>query len=168
MTVLQRVAVLSLAAALLCGAPVSAKPECASDTNIAHVNWRLQGAIQRLQHDASDYGGFKAQALSDLSNARADLASAQQWAINKYGDSPSCFQASGPTNGGNIPWGGTRAQGGSNKDMWGVHTWIARLIHELNGDNRDYGGYKGQAITALESARDHMLAAENYAQSHGN
>ena len=147
-------------------APASAMPQCASNANLWHVHRRIEGAIDQLSHDQSDYGGHKAAALNDLTTARGELVAAEQYAVQRYNDSPACFQAHGPVGGSAFAWG-TRGQGGSNRDIWGVRRWVAGLIGQLNRDNRDYGGHKAAAINALQAARGEMLAAEQYAQGHG-
>ena len=63
-------------------APVSAqtiaqvRPDGASDRNLRGVRHRLEGLIDQLQHDQSDYGGHRLKALADLQQARAEIVAA--------------------------------------------------------------------------------------------
>jgi hypothetical protein len=147
-------------------APASAEPQCFSNQNLWQVHRRIDGAIDQLQHDDSDYGGHRADALADLTRARQQLAVAEGVAVRQYGDDPACFQAYGPDGGSDFPWG-VRGQGASNGDLWHVRGWVNGLIAQLNSDNRDYSGHKGDAIRDLEAARGQMLAAEQFAFGHG-
>ena len=144
---------------------VAAKPQCASDQNLWHVHRRLEGVIQNLQHDQRDYGGHRTSAVNDLNNARAEIVAAEQFAVNTYHDDPACFQTSGPTGGGNEP-NGNRSLSASNRNLANLQTWIGRLITQLQNDDRDYGGHKGSAIAALQSAQNEVGAAIAWQQSH--
>ncbi len=166
--------VLALAAAVAAGtlavgtgaAPASAEPQCSSNQNISEVHRRLDGAIDQLQHDDRDYGGHRDAAVADLSKARQQLAAAEEFAVRQDRNDPACFHAFGPDGGSDVPWG-LRSQGPSNGDMWHVRAWVDGLIAQLNRDDRDYGGHKGDAIRDLQAAGNQMLAAERFAAGHG-
>jgi hypothetical protein len=146
-------------------APAMAKPQCASDANLWHVHRRVEGVIQQLAHDQRDYGGHRTTAVDDLTNARVELVAAEQYAVDTYHDDPACFQTSSSTGGGGEP-NGDRSQGGSNRNLASLQTWIGRLITQLQSDDRDYGGHKGNAIGALQSAQNEIGAALQWQQSH--
>lgn len=165
---------LALAAAVAAGAfafgavaaPASAEPQCLSNQNVWQVHRRLDGAIDQLQRDDRDYGGHRVAAIDDLSKARRQLVAAETFAVRHDGDDAACFQAFGPVGAGEFTWG-LRTQGASNGDMWHVRGWVDDLIAQLNRDDRDYDGRKGDAIRDLQAARDQMFAAERYAFDHG-
>jgi hypothetical protein len=127
---------------------------------------RLDGAIDQLQQDDRDYDGHRVAAIDDLSKARQQLVAAERFAVAHDGDDPACFQAFGPAGAGEFQWG-LRTQGGSNGDMWHVRGWVDGLIAQLNRDDRDYDGHKGDAIADLQAARNQMSVAERYAFDHG-
>lgn len=164
---------LALTAALAAGtaaigvsvAPASAAPQCASNQNIAEVHHRLDGAIDQLNHDDRDYGGHRVAAIGDLTRARTQLVAAERYAERSYRENPACFRAYGPDGGSDVPWG-MRAQGGSNRNVWGVRAWVDGLIAQLNRDDRDYGGHKAAAISDLQAAGTQMRDAEQYAFNH--
>ncbi|HEV8020298.1 MAG TPA: hypothetical protein VGP41_03475 [Candidatus Lustribacter sp.] len=166
--------ILAFAAAVAAGtiavgttaAPASAEPQCLSNQNVWQVHRRLDGAIDQLQHDDRDYGGHRDAAVDDLSKARQQLVAAEQYAVRHDNDDPACFRAFGAPGGSDVPWG-LRSQGASNGDMWHVRAWVDGLVAQLNSDDRDYGGHKGDAIRDLQAARNQMLAAERYASTRG-
>ncbi len=166
----------ALAAAVAAGAlavgvsvaPASAEPQCFSNHNVSEVHHRLDGAIDQLQHDDRDYGGHRAAAVDDLAKARQQLFAAEQFAVRRDGEGPACFHAFGPDGGSDVPWG-VRGQGSSNRDMWHAvrAPAVDGLIAQLNRDNSDYDGHKGNAIADLQAARVQMVAAERFAFDHG-
>jgi hypothetical protein len=171
---LRSINTLALAAAMAAGAvtigasatPASAEPQCQSNQNVWQVHRRIDGMIDQLQHDDRDYGGHRVAAIRDLSNARQQLVAAEQFAVRHDGDDAACFRAFGPDGGSDISWG-LRSQGSSNRDMTHVSAWTEGLIAQLNRDDRDYNGHKGDAIRDLQAARAQMFAAERFAADHG-
>lgn len=147
-------------------APASAYPNCSSNANLWHVHRRLEGAISQLEGDSRDYGGHRQSAINNLNYARAQLVSAEQYAVSNEGQNPACFQAHGPTGGDANPY--LRGQYGSNHNIWSVRRWLENLYSQLQGDPDDYGGHKGQAMGNIQAARNDLLSAEQYASSHGN
>ncbi|MGB6987408.1 MAG: hypothetical protein WBD74_15655 [Candidatus Aquilonibacter sp.] len=165
MNVLRAGAVVAFLVVLGGGVPALAKPQCSSDQNLWHVHRRLEGVIQNLQHDQRDYGGHRTNAVNDLTTARGEIVAAEQYAVNTYHDDAACFQTSGSTGGGNEP-SGNRGQGSSNQNLANLQTWLGRLITQLQNDDRDYGGHKGNAITSMRSAQTEIGAAIAWQQSH--
>ncbi len=160
------VSALALLAGLAMGAPAQARTDCASNANLAHVHRRLDGAIDQLQHDQRDYGGHRVDAINDLQNARAQLVEAERWAVNYDRENPACARAYGPTGGSDVNWG-LRGQGGSNRDVWAVRSWVENMIDQLQRDQRDYDGHRVAAINAMQAARTQLEDAEQYAKSRG-
>lgn len=164
------VATMAIVAGLAIGAPspaLAARQDCASNANLVHVRRRLDGAIDRLGHDRHDYGGHRVAAIGDLQNARAALMAAASYAITVRHESPSCMYPRGTTGGSDRRFG-IRNQGPSNRDVWIVRAWVERMIAQLNGDQRDYGGHRAAALADMQAARAQLVQAERYARSHGH
>ena len=53
--------------------------EYSSGRNIRRVHQMLERAIDELQHDQRDYGGYRVKAIADLRQAREDLMEALKW-----------------------------------------------------------------------------------------
>ena len=174
MQVSQRLGSLALAAAVAFGgyaiaatsAPAAARTDCASNANIRSVHNHLDGLIDRLTHDRRDYGGHKANAIRDLSNARGELDAAAQYAIQNDHENPACLRGLGSIrdcDANRI----MRSQRNSNGDMARVRRLVDRMIGQLDGDQRDYGGHRVNAIRDMQAARGEITAAEQYARSRG-
>jgi len=138
--------------------PASAKTDCSSNANIWHVHRRLDGTIDHLQHDESDYGGHKVAAMNDLQNARTELVAAEQYAVGTDHDNPACFKARGGTGGSDVK-SGARGERGSDADVRYVVRWVGRLAGQLDRDQRDYGGHRVKAIAALHAAQGELRTA---------
>lgn len=158
------VSAIALIGGLLLALPADARTDCASNANLAHVHRRLDGAIDQLQHDQRDYGGHRVDAINNLQNARAQLVEAEQWAANADRENPACMRAYGPTGGSDVNWG-MRGQGGSNRDVWYVRSWVEGMINQLQRDQRDYDGHRVAAIDAMQAARAQLVDAEQFAGS---
>jgi hypothetical protein len=148
----RKVGTAALVLFLSASAVAQARNDCASNSNIAYVHRRLDGAIDQLQHDQRDYSGHRVAAINDLQNARNELVAAEQ-------SDPGCDRAGGPTGGSDANWG-LRGQGGSNRDVSYVRRWVEKLIDQLQRDNHDYNGYRARAIGDMRQARNQLLAAE--------
>ena len=61
--------------------PTQQKPrgEVGSAKNMKKVRYMLERAIDELQHDRHDYGGYRVKAIAALQQARADIEQALQW-----------------------------------------------------------------------------------------
>jgi hypothetical protein len=160
------IAALALFAGLVMSAPADARTDCSSNANLAHVHRRLDGAIDQLQHDQRDYGGHRVDAIDDLQNARTQLVQAEQWAANDDRESRACMRAYGSTGDSDANWG-TRGQGGSNRDIWYVRSWVENMIDQLQRDQHDYDGHRIAAINAMQAARTQLVDAEQYVKSRG-
>jgi hypothetical protein len=60
-----------------------------------------------------------------------------------------------------------RGQYGSNQNMRVIDGRLAGIIGQLNHDDRDYGGHRQAAVNDLQSARNQIVAAEQFARQHG-
>jgi hypothetical protein len=60
-----------------------------------------------------------------------------------------------------------RPQGRSDANIMRVRTQLEAVIDNLRRDQSDYGGHKAKAEELLQSARQELLAAEEFARSHG-
>ncbi|HET7266182.1 MAG TPA: hypothetical protein VFL28_16075 [bacterium] len=56
-----------------------ARGEVGSGRNLVHVRAALEGMIDQLQHDQTDYGGFRVRAIENMQRARNDIVAALQW-----------------------------------------------------------------------------------------
>ncbi len=160
------ISALALVGGLVMSMPADARTDCTSNANLAQVHRRLDGAIDQLQHDQRDYGGHRVDAINDLQNARMQLVAAEQWAANNDHESRACMRAYGQTGGSDVNWG-MRGQGGSNRDVWYVSSWVDNMIGRLERDQHDYNGHRIAAINAMQAARAQLADAERYARSRG-
>jgi len=55
----------------------------------------------------------------------------------------------------------------SNVNVQKAANHVGKMINALEKDNRDYAGHRVSAINDLSNARNELIAAEQYAQSHG-
>ena len=53
--------------------------EYGSARNLVNVRSQLERLIDQLQHDQSDYGGYRVRAIEAMRRARADIVAALQW-----------------------------------------------------------------------------------------
>lgn len=53
--------------------------EVGSARNLVRVRAALEGLIDQLQHDETDYGGYRVRAIADIQRARANIVAALQW-----------------------------------------------------------------------------------------
>ena len=157
------VSAIAILAGLVMGTPAQARTDCASNSNLAFVHHRLDGAIDQLQHDQRDYGGHRVDAINDLQNAREQLVEAERWAVNNDHENAPCRRAYGPgsAGGSNVNWG-VRGDVGSDRDLRYVNSWIGGMIEQLQRDQRDYDGHRVAAINAMQAARIQLVEAERY------
>jgi hypothetical protein len=155
------ISALALVAGLVMGTPADARTDCASNSNLAYVHRRLDGAIDQLAHDQRDYGGHRVDAINDLQNARAQLVEAERRAVNTDRENPACTKAYGPTGGSDVSWG-ARGDAASDRDLRYVSMWVGSMIDQLQRDQRDYGGHRIAAISAMQAARIQLAEAERY------
>lgn len=59
-----------------------------------------------------------------------------------------------------------QTQGMSNRNLLYVRRRIEGLINQLQNDRHDYGGYRVKAIAELQQARQDIIAAIGYQQTH--
>lgn len=143
----------------------AATGDCASNQSLAQVHRRLDGAIDRLQHDQRDYGGHRESAIDDLQRARTELVAAEAAAIEDAHDNARCFRAHGATGGSDAAWG-VRGDRSSDRNLRVVGAWVERMVDRLQRDNHDYGGHRVRAIGDMQAARAQLTAAERYDASH--
>lgn len=149
------------------GSMQNMRGECQSGHNIAHVRRRLDGTIDRLQHDQHDYQGHRVTAIGDLQQARQELLQAEQMEQSTQPTAPNpnqqnCYKAGGSTGGSDKNWG-ERNQQASNSNLARVRHSIERMIDQLQRDNHDYGGHRVAAITDLQRARAELEQARDVA-----
>ena len=59
-----------------------------------------------------------------------------------------------------------RGENRSNTNIRRDRMRLERIIDMLQHDRRDYGGQREQALDLLQQARQHLLMAEQYEQTH--
>lgn len=112
------------------------RSQAASDRNLAYVKRYLERAIDLLNRDRPDYGGFRVKAIHDLEAARDQIAAAQTQDVR--GENPGV---------------------GSDSNIRFTRAYIARGVDMLQHDRSDYNGHRVAAITAMQNADADLLAA---------
>jgi hypothetical protein len=149
------------AAAVLAAAIATTAPSLAwergpvqSDDNLRYSRAYLEGAIDMLSHDQSDYDGHKAAAMDDLQAARNDLSVALRYDADQEDYAMPDYQPAdvfGPDF--------ERNQYGSNQNVEYTRQYVERAIDMLQHDQHDYDGYRAQAVDHLQQARQQLLEA---------
>jgi len=119
-----------------------------STENIMNVRSHVEAAIDSLQRDRSDYGGFKERAIDKLQQARQQLEAAVDFVRNP-----------------NVRNGGT-GEGASNANLRFVDEHINTAISSLQNDRNDYGGHRIAAINDLQAASEDIASALAFDKSH--
>lgn len=133
--------------------------DCMSAHNLAKIHRRLDGAIDRLNHDQKDYAGHRVAAIQSLTAARQEIMAAEDYSKAHEAQGSHCFNTDVKTGGGDQAWG-TRTQGESNESVARVRRWVEKMIDQLQRDQRDYDGHRVAAIRDMQQARQDLLAAE--------
>jgi protein-tyrosine-phosphatase len=107
-----------------------------SDRNLIYVRTYLERAIDMLKRDRPDYGGYRVKAIADLESARDQIGIALR-------------QDTRTENPGQ----------GSDSNIRYTRAYIQRGINMLQHDQRDYGGHRAAAVTAMQNADADLLAA---------
>ncbi|MBC5825206.1 MAG: hypothetical protein GIX02_10355 [Candidatus Eremiobacteraeota bacterium] len=110
----------------------------ASNETIESSRGYIEKAIDMLQGDAGDYGGYRLKAIADLRRARADLVAALQYA-QQHPDRDRGVQPD--------------ANMGSDRNIQMTRGYLERAIDMLNSDQRDYAGHRAAAVRDLGEAR---------------
>jgi hypothetical protein len=161
----------------------------ASNANLRTARRHVERAIDRLQHDAEDYGGHREKAIDDLGVARQFLDQALDYQRSR-GVSGRPVQGPGAAlpignPGASLPNqpidtpdttnvnqngsgnGFERGQGASNQNLREERRQVEAAIDALNRDASDYGGFKARAIDKLQAARSELEAALNFVHRPG-
>ncbi len=113
----------------------------ASNRNVDNVKTVVERAIDMLQHDAADYGGYRVKAIAALQAAHEQLA-----------DAIAYRDAHGGAGGG---------QGGGSDDdnLRYARLYVNRAIDMLQHDQRDYAGHRAKAVSDLQQAQADLASA---------
>ena len=133
--------------------------DCGSAHNLAKIHRRLDGAIDRLNHDQKDYAGHRVAAIQSLTAARQEIMAAEDYSKAHEAQGSHCFNTDVKTGGGDKDWG-MRNQGESNESVMNVRRWVEKMIDQLQRDQHDYDGHRVAAIRDMQQARTDLLAAE--------
>jgi hypothetical protein len=123
-----------------------------SNESLTDVRQHIQTAIDALNADGRDFGGFKNQAIDKLQQARTQIDDALQF-----------VQRPGVQNGGS----GQRV---SDANLRFVDEHVRTAIGRLEQDRNDYGGHRAAAINDLQQARGYIssgLAFDNNSNNRG-
>lgn len=119
-----------------------------STENLMNVRSHVEAAIDALNQDRSDYGGFKTRAIDKLQAARQELDAAVDFIRNQ-----------GVRNGGS-------GEGVSNSNLRFVAEHVNTAISNLQSDNNDYGGHRVAAINDLQTASSDLQQALAFDKAH--
>jgi hypothetical protein len=119
----------------------------ASDKNIDFVRKYVERAIDMLQHDAHDYGGYRAKAVAALEAARSQLAAAIAYR-DAHRDSHE-------------PRGVA-----SDENLRYARLYVERAADMLQHDAHDYHGHRAAATADILKARADLAAALRYDSNH--
>jgi hypothetical protein len=150
-------AAVALAALIGQSAPASADW---SDANMRYASQYVGRAADALQQDNHDYGGHRAAAVTDIGQARADIAAALAF-DNR---TPHTAQPMVPNQMVNASAEAafSRTQEGSDRNLSYVRNYLERAIDILNRDRPEYNGYRLKAIRELQAARSEIVAGQRY------
>jgi hypothetical protein len=124
--------------------------QAASNANLTAVRTHIEAAIDALNRDSSDYGGYKERAIDRLQQARSEIDAALDF-----------VHRSGVQNGG-------PGQHVSDANLQFVNEHVQTAISRLEQDRKDYGGHRVAAINDLQTARGYINSALQYDNSHHN
>jgi len=119
-----------------------------STENIMDVRSHVEAAIDALNQDRTDYGGYKARAIEKLQQARQELDAAVDFIRNP-----------GVRNGGT-------GEGVSNSNLRFVNEHVNTAISNLQSDRNDYGGHRVAAISDLQTASSDIAQALAFDKAH--
>ncbi|HEY7994003.1 MAG: hypothetical protein ACHQY2_00535 [Candidatus Eremiobacterales bacterium] len=119
-----------------------------STQNIMNIRSHVEAAIDALNQDRTDYGGYKARAMEKLQQARQELDAAVDFIHNP-----------GVRNGGT-------GEGVSNSNLRFVNEHVNTAISNLQSDNNDYGGHRVTAINDLQTANSDIAQALAFDKAH--
>jgi len=107
-----------------------------SDLNIQNVRTAIAREIRELQADQRDYGGHRANAVSDLERAESELSRALATDRNE-----------------------NRPDSASDANIRAVISSLIAANSQLGKDQHDYAGHRAAAIVDIEKAIQELRAA---------
>jgi hypothetical protein len=112
------------------------RSQSASDKNLNYVRTYLERALDMLNRDSHDYGGYRVKAIHELEGARDQIGIALRQDVRT--EQPGV---------------------GSDSNIRYTRGYIQRGIAMLNQDARDYAGHRTAAVTAMQNADADLVAA---------
>lgn len=131
----------------------------ASDDNLRYSRLYLNRAVDMLQHDAHDYHGHRAVAVTDIQHAQTDLTSALEHDSDRDRDSVLPTHAAPGDE--DLETFFTRGQFNSDQNISYVSRYVERAIDMLQKDQHDYSGFRAKAVQELVAARQQLSLALN-------
>ncbi|HEY7994392.1 MAG TPA: hypothetical protein VID24_09285 [Candidatus Eremiobacteraceae bacterium] len=129
----------------------------ASDDNLRYSRLYLNRAVDMLQHDAHDYQGHRAAAVTDIQRAQADLAYALEHDTNR--DRDTVLPAHAAPGDEDLDAYYLRHQFNSDQNISYVSRYVERAIDMLQKDQHDYAGFRAKAVENLVAARQQLSLA---------
>lgn len=120
-----------------------------STENLEFTRAYIAHAIDMLQRDSHDYGGFRAKAVAALVAARTELAAAIA-----YRESHRTGNGSGG--------------GASDDNLRYSRLYLNRAVDMLQHDMHDYAGHRVAAINDIQTAQADLTAALRYDTNHAD
>jgi len=121
----------------------------ASTQNLEFDRAYIEHAVDMLQGDAHDYGGFRAKAVASLEAARTQLQAAIAYR-----------NAHRPTN--------PRSGSASDDNLRYSRLYLNRAVTMLQHDMHDYAGHRVQALQDIQSAQTALTNALRYDANHAD
>lgn len=112
------------------------------DANVRTIRDGILNAIRQLQSDQRDYGGHRADAVSDLQRAEAEL------------DRALAFDREHPV------------QNPGNANIEAIINGLNTAEMQLKSDQRDYSGHRASALEDVQRAVRELQAALSYDRTH--
>lgn len=128
-----------------------------SDDNLRFSRLYLNRAVDMLQHDAHDYHGHRAAAVTDIEHAQADLTAALGHDMDRDRDSVLPTHAAPGDE--DLETFFTRGQFNSDQNISFVSRYVERAIDMLQKDQHDYSGFRAKAVQELVGARQQLSLA---------
>ena len=136
---------------------VSAHSGGGSDDNLRFSRLYLNRAVDMLQHDAHDYHGHRAAAVTDIENAQADLTAALGHDMDR--DRDTVLPAHAAPGDEDLDAYFLRGQFNSDQNISYVSRYVERAIDMLQKDQHDYDGFRAKAVEDLVAARQQLSLA---------
>jgi hypothetical protein len=132
-----------------------------SDSNLRWARRRVEENIDMLQHDRSDYGGYRVKALALFQQAREQLTLGLKFDNGREDVAPPAGFLRP-----DAQMVYLRGQCASDVNLNVVRRNIEHIMDVLQRDKGDYGGHRVAALRQLAAGREMLKDAINYDNTH--